>query len=867
MKKIMLAILLLFCLISVSNAKTEYIQAPYNFQRWLADLKISSTIPVNIYVYELHVGTFVCVDSFTATTGNFLQDLWVRGETVLTNTTIGGLLKATSFYFTDGTFPIKADGVLLTPKERVGSSYLVFYSSDETNSQPYSDVTISVNFTSPSTNEFTIRYGDRMKLISNANLDYFTYDSSTRKFKISNQNNPALAGGLEVSTTGQFESVITNEVHWPDGSVSTTSASGLLGGYVLKIGDHMTGDLTNDTTFQAHTGNFEEVLTSTIMGKHSPVYAPDGFKLADGTILTSTIVPTGFTSSSTARIPTVLIASNDSPDDIKAIANIVCDGVSDELDFMIAQSSIGYGKINLSKGEFYFSSACYITKDSITFVGEGRATVIKKVTSIASRDGAIFTTTMTINSLTIRDMALDGQKNILGTSLGLYIFSTGTINNLLVDNCYFKNFGGGIYMQTSAFPPTTMATKPIIRNNVFYNDNGIDGTAIRIDYAQDLDIYNNNVYNSMEGYHLYEITGNNSIVNNKVINASLSTNGFYMHNVSNATMIGNTANSSGNAGFYITGCQVLTLLGNKANSNSTYGFYINGLSGSAIFVGNEALNNGTANVVINPSGFTVYEEANTWDSHSLKVDGSNKMTANLDMGGYDVNHSPVVYNSTNIVAGLVISTNSLLAQTTTNTNDISLTQSATGYNYNQIQSTYNYLNAQSTTNANNITLTQTSTGYNYNQIQSTRSACLAYEQALTISTNSLLAQTTTNTARIASVALSTGNLQFVIGVDSVPAVNDYFGGIYNLGNTSWSLQKLCGFIDTPATGSAFIADLYLSNSGTVLATITIPVSCSSGTVVNISSTVASGLGLKGRIRQIGSTIAGSDFRVSGVYTK
>jgi len=103
-----------------------------------------------------------------------------------------------------------------------------------------------------------------------------------------------------------------------------------------------------------------------------------------------------------------------------------------------------------------------------------------------------------------------------------------------------------------------------------------------------------------------------------------------------------------------------------------------------------------------------------------------------------------------------------------------------------------------------------------------------------------------------------------VGVDSVPAVTDFMF-LPNLSISAWNLISLCGFIDTPPTGTPLIADVFLSNNGTVLATINIPVSCSSGTIVNISSSVASGVGLKARIKQVGSTIAGSDFRINGRY--
>jgi hypothetical protein len=111
---------------------------------------------------------------------------------------------------------------------------------------------------------------------------------------------------------------------------------------------------------------------------------------------------------------------------------------------------------------------------------------------------------------------------------------------------------------------------------------------------------------------------------------------------------------------------------------------------------------------------------------------------------------------------------------------------------------------------------------------------------------------------------STGGLQFAIGIDSVPAVND-FCGTSTLFN--WNLKSLYGFLDTPATGSAFIADCYISNSADVVATIKIDIGCSSTTVVNISSQVPSGYWFKARIKQIGSTVSGSDFRINGEYTK
>jgi len=117
-----------------------------------------------------------------------------------------------------------------------------------------------------------------------------------------------------------------------------------------------------------------------------------------------------------------------------------------------------------------------------------------------------------------------------------------------------------------------------------------------------------------------------------------------------------------------------------------------------------------------------------------------------------------------------------------------------------------------------------------------------------------------------TVAASTGSLQFCIGIDSIPAVNDPCD-FPNFLTGSMYLTALCGFIETPATGADIVADCWITNNANIVATITIPIGCSSSTVVNISSAIPSGYSFKARVKQVGSTIAGSNFRISGRYNK
>ena len=109
--------------------------------------------------------------------------------------------------------------------------------------------------------------------------------------------------------------------------------------------------------------------------------------------------------------------------------------------------------------------------------------------------------------------------------------------------------------------------------------------------------------------------------------------------------------------------------------------------------------------------------------------------------------------------------------------------------------------------------------------------------------------------------LSVTTRQFVLGVDSTPAVGltDF---IPNSSLTTLNLITLCGFMEDAPTSAEIIANFYITNSANIVATVSVPVGCSSGTVVNISSTVPSGVGMKMRITQ-GTT--GSNFRIGGRY--
>jgi len=740
MKKIIVVIFLLFLFAGLTHAKTEFIQAPYTYDRLLFDLQ-KSTLGITINVYQINVGTFVCTSSFTADSGNFLTNLWVRGEAVVTELTVGTTVHGLVFMFdsTQGTF--YADQLYWRP----------------TSTEYYKTTQFS----------FYDGAGRQRTLIS----PVIAIDSSCY-FDFNNQgvgvndafifNTTRLGIGNDIANLRLF---ISTGGWWNDWN---------------GVPHYFRDGLELGCTIYAPVGRFNEVHVSTLYGT-SPIFVPDGFRFADGSVITSTIGTGGFTSSSTARIPTVYVCANDSPPELKAVAQYVCDGTDDEVELQSALdyvNGLGGGKVQLEKGTYYITTTHYIYISSkTTLSGQGwNNTIIQNTGAGGSgqlvilRDGA--------EHIVIENLKITSDD----TNYGYFIYAEGKLNNILIQNCRIAQrdgTGGGAGGTRCITFVTDTTTNVWICNNIFYEN---QEQAVWIEKGYSYHILNNYFSTLALSYsadkkYIYLLNVRDSVISGNEmyygkINIYADSNCQNLI-ISNNISISDTVYPNSTTGFSIDASS--SVINGNLSKECDKGFTIGGSYNT--ITGNSSLNSTTYNASI--GGTNRIQEGNSWNANSLFSDGSNAMTGALDMGNNNINNCPVIFNTTTTVQ-VIISTN-------------------------------------------------------------------AQQQN-----------------EIYDLQKSTGGLQFAIGIDSVPAVND-FCGTSTLFN--WNLKSLYGFLDTPATGSAFIADCYISNSADVVATIKIDIGCSSTTVVNISSQVPSGYWFKARIKQIGSTVSGSDFRINGEYTK
>jgi len=881
---------MLFLFISVSHSKTEFIFAPYSFARVNADASITTFTVLMAYK--------VIADS-----GEFNYELTVKGLNVYDKINLinGATIHAQNFMFDSSQGNFYTDIIYFKPLTDDAIQFAFVDSSGVIRNIMTSDNTYGTSRYVYTLQTGNINPQDFMKLQSN-----WIAISPPRATNGEHYLVMVSSGGWFLDTDG-----VTYHYYRKGLECSTTVYAQGFEGYILRI--------------------------STIYG-NSPVFVPEGFRFADGTVIdsTNTFIVTVSTQGlanyddvqkSTSDLKlligqeitdrgvavaevwlstpdyvsgkgissgtvSILIAGSNSNQKTKSIADYVCDGTNDSTILQNAIDSLTFGKINID-GTLTLNYPIYLTsKNGITIEGYGENSTLKIKNSAsgwtASTDTVtgLFTTSGNSNII-IRNLILDGNSSNQGMRASKTVYSSGSESDWTIDNCIIQNFNnmtqsGGIYIGQSntavnikiinnkfisvgnsgtnscvsiiysgsnkiivkdnmattcrlfceltktsnadishnilsggaGFVVLTTVSSCTITNNNISNETG---TAISLSISGNENSIENNIFNNSASGIMIRVAGlRNSIIGNKMYSLTSCQQGIFDNGTTGDIIALNTVynNTASNGdGIYVNSSST-TIIGNKCNSNNRYGFNITVTAG--IITGNEAYDNGTANASITKTG-RVVDNNNSWNSDNLFTDGSNAMTGILNMGNNSINNCPEIIKSTT-QAEVVISSSPLWSKAV---QDVIATQKSTGVIEGQI--------------------------------------------AVIISTDGLQwIMLGNNSANISAIALSTAGLQFVIGIDSVSAVNDLCGTptLFN-----WNLKRLFGFLDTPATGSDFIADCYISNSANVVATINIPVGCSSSTVVNISSQVPSGYWFKARVKQIGSTVAGSDFRINGEYTK
>jgi hypothetical protein len=403
-------------------------------------------------------------------------------------------------------------------------------------------------------------------------------------------------------------------------------------------------------------------------------------KLGDGTVLTSTIVPEGFTSSSTARIPTIYICASNSPAELQAIANFVCDGTNDDIEWNMALSSINYfggGKIIAENGTYNITSTLYVSSNT-TITGQGWGTYLNCINN---------NNQININNNAKNIYIKDLEIRIQSSAGGVYIFFAGENSNITVDHCYLANMaltvGEAIYFANNTY------------SNIYIKNNLIE------QYAKLHSIY-------------YTGTGTTTLNNYYItdnIFKSLGDIGNYskidLSRTTNAVIKGNLIDDCKNGINIASSCNNIHVINNIVNSCSNIGYNI--LGSSCVISGNSVYNAGSANAVI--ANNTNKSDINSWDIDNLKTDGSVAMTAGLPLsdgtilsstGSYADNAEfQAVKNSTSALVDVANSTFThaqinqiLLGDGTVLTSTTGFGAGASGLTKSQIeQTTFTILNA------------------------------------------------------------------------------------------------------------------------------------------------------------------------------
>ena len=707
-----------------------------------------------------------------------------------------------------------------------------------------------------------------------------------------------------------------------------------------------------------------------LRGINSPVYCPEGILLPDGTVIISTAGYGGFTSSSTARIPTIMVCGSDAPADMKAIANYVCDGIMDEVEIQNAINTYGkQSQINLM-GHFNIDNNIYLTQSSMTLNGIGDVSLryVDGATGVSVSSG-IITATISVCNVSIKNINFDGNSanNTAVPNGGFGFYSWVGQSDITFDNCQFNNINtSAIRFHTQISTNITISNcqfnniKEVsggytnswfsifvnygVRVNIIENKfNNIEG-AISITYGTNIIIKNNDMNNTsvMSGVIFYQDSSYLDISNNKIKNIKYaSCSGIYSENNTNVNIaenqiygygtgagfgiyagVSNKANISGNictnngvgidtigSGMldasisnnitcsngvgirvnYSGGVSRVSVVGNVSNSNNTYGFVDLFTGGTNItYSGNTAIGNGTANTsfTANPTVVLKTDEGNSWNATSFKVDGTNGVLTNpfdntllrsatieaiivvadlskssgtpVDVAQSSIAWSNNLKDTADLKASSVAWSNNLkdtadlkISSVAWSKDDVDLKASSIAWS-NNLKDTADLKTSSVAWSLSDLNTAKTNVNNNFSTGQNFQS----YVRVSSFSMNSPIID-----VNGATYDVSVTTRQFILGTSSVPAVGET-DFLPNSSLTTLNLISLCGFVEDPPTAAAIIANFYITNSANVAATLSVPINCSSGTLVNISSTVPSGVGMKMRITQ-GTT--GNNFRIGGRY--
>ncbi|QQS17889.1 right-handed parallel beta-helix repeat-containing protein [Candidatus Saccharibacteria bacterium] len=293
------------------------------------------------------------------------------------------------------------------------------------------------------------------------------------------------------------------------------------------------------------------------------------------------------------RSEAILVAASDSSDADKASADYVADGntgaaldgdqvqINDALTAASASGTRKTGKVYLFAGT-YTADATILIPNGVTLAGSGQSSVIK-LADIDATDNLIENSdTATGANITIRDLRLEGQRNLntAGTQHGIYLLGMGketsgnnAVNGAFISNVtvyYFRT--DGIRLDTSSH---NTITSSIFRDNEQY---GL--YILNVNSKFNSITANQSEGNNVDGFRLE--SGYSNTFSGNVAYDNTSAGMAIAGSANNNNIVNNNFRGNNAYGIYVGASTLNNISSNNIRGGSTYGIYVSGSDGNTV---------------------------------------------------------------------------------------------------------------------------------------------------------------------------------------------------------------------------------------------------------------------------------------------
>ena len=224
----------------------------------------------------------------------------------------------------------------------------------------------------------------------------------------------------------------------------------------------------------------------------------------------------------------------------------LCDGTADQTEINAAITALPAtgGEIVILDGTYNITAKINVAKDNVSIVGNGNATILKRMYDSSTGEGVITLTSR--SGCKIANLQVDGNKTSYTSSNNYGIYLGSSSNNTVTGNTCNNNSNDGIRLYSSS-------------------NNTVTG---------------NTCNNTVTGIYLYSSSNNNTVTGNTCNNNS--NYGIRLYSSSNNTVTGNTCiRGTGQTSDY-TSSQYTIQLGTTSNYNLISS---NNCMGKAVVIG------------------------------------------------------------------------------------------------------------------------------------------------------------------------------------------------------------------------------------------------------------------------------------------